>query len=192
MSTPAAQTQWTVFGPDPAWSSLPSEMQACILKPSQLCDVAIGDATSGQGFCGTPSYEQTTYCSCVNNAVACAQTTMASCANSAYSYKPYSTSVPGPSGKSADQVCASTPTCVSIVDISGSQNVVSGVTMQCGVITNITNVIKTNPVLAGLIAVLFIALLIVMSLSVDDKRIMPLPPPSDIFGGAATFKEECK
>jgi hypothetical protein len=187
-----SQNTWTAFGPDAPLSALPLAFRACLPPNSstEQCDELIGSAQDGQGFCADPNYRQMTYCACVNNSVACPEYAMASCANSAYSYKPWAWYQPGPDGApSKDQNCASAPICVNLMEVGGSQNVVSDITQQCGTITNITNVLKTNPKLAALTFLLFIILVVVMSMRTadsDDKSLKDLPPPpSSLFGDAA-------
>lgn len=170
------KTTWTKFGPDPAFTSLPEIMQGCLppSQPSQACDVIMGDAQTGTGFCASPAYEQTTYCACVNNAVACPQNSMAACANALYSYKPWAWNQ-AVGGESKNETCAKAPICVNLVEVGGSQNIVSGITQQCGTIQNITNILKTDPTLAVLLFVLIIAFIIVLSISPTDD-----PPQSEI------------
>jgi hypothetical protein len=110
---------------------------------------------------------------------------MASCANAAYAYKPYWWyQPPAPGAPTPNAACSAAPICVNLVEVGGEQNVVSGVTQQCGTITNITNVLKANPALAALTLLLFVALAVVMAIRADPARlVMPPPPPSDIFDG---------
>lgn len=186
-----SQTTWTSFGPDPPLSTLDVTAQQCLAPngASAACDAYIGSAAAGNGFCSLPTYKTTTYCACVNNAIPCPQNAMASCANAAYSYKLWQwTQTPSGGGLSHNATCATSPICVNLVEVGGNQNVVSGITQQCGTITNITNVLKTNPALAVLTFLLFITLIVVMSLHADSdggKRSTPPPPPPGMFDGPA-------
>jgi len=186
-----SQTRWTSFGPDPPPASLPAAARACLtpVASTPACDEYIGSADSGQGFCADPLYKTTTYCACVNNAISCPQFSMASCANAAYAYKPswwYAGTGPGGAGPTPNATCATSPICVNLVEVGGDQNVVTGITQQCGTITNVTNVLKTNPTLATLAFLLFVILIIVMSLPADSGRSqVPPPPPPDVFGDLA-------
>lgn len=177
-----SQNTWTIFGNDPDISTLDPKVQACLPpnEPTQDCDKTIGYAGNG-GFCDNPNYQQTTYCACVNNAVACPQFSMAACANAAYSYKPWSwyQTLPN-STASKDSECSTSPICVNLLEIGGEGNLTSNITQQCGVITNITNILKTKPTFAILLLILFIALIIIMSLSTQNDQ--NLPPPPNISG----------
>jgi hypothetical protein len=169
------RTTWSKFGPDPPITSLGSSVQNCLPpnKATAACDAVIGSAQTGNGFCANPQYAQTTYCSCVNSAVACPNFALAACANTEYSYKPWYWNQPSTTGgPSRNQYCAKAPVCVNLVEVGGSQNIVSGITQQCGTIKDITNIIKTDPTMAVLIFILFIALIIVATLHTDDD-----PPP---------------
>jgi hypothetical protein len=144
--------------------------------------VLIGNAATGYGFCGQEETAQMTYCACVNNSTACPQYSMASCANSAYAYKPWSWYQPGLAGKpSEDAKCEKTPICVNLVEVGGENNVVSGVTQQCGTFSRMVNILKASPALAVLAFLLLIAL--VVTLVTPSRRTrLPPPPPPDIFG----------
>jgi hypothetical protein len=185
-----SQTRWTTFGPDPPLSSLGVTAQQCLTPgaSSAACDKYIGSADSKNGFCALDNYKTTTYCACVNNASPCPQFSMASCANAAYAYKPHWWyEPPTPGAPTPDTKCSTAPICVNLVEVGGGQNVVSGITQQCGTIKNISNVLKTNPTLAVLTFLLFITLIVVMSLHADSggKRSTPPPPPPGLFGGPA-------
>lgn len=182
------QTRWATFGPDPSPSSLPESFLQCLYpaSPSATCDNLIGDADSGHGFCSLPEYRTTTYCACVNNSAPCPQISMASCANAAFSYKPaawYTPTGPNGSGPSKNADCATSPICINLVEVGGDQNVVSGITQQCGTITNVTNVLKTNPFLAVLTFLLVIVLIIVMTSHTESAEgslpLPDMPPPLD-------------
>ena len=183
------------FGPDAPLSNLPVEFRACLppntLSPAQQasCDTAVGSMASGIGYCSEAPYNTMTYCACVNNAIPCPMIAAAACVNSAFSYRP--SDMLAPNGQSYLD-CKGTPICVNIVEVGGSQNVVSGITQECGVIQNITNVISTNPPLAVLAIILFIMLVILLSMRSEDGgggsgrggrgRPLPPPPPPNIFG----------
>jgi hypothetical protein len=80
------------------------------------------------------------------------------------------------------KACLTRPLCINLVEVDGDQNVVSGITQECGVIQNITNVLGTNPVLATLAFVLFILLVVVVAMRTDDGGARPPPPtPYGLF-----------
>ena len=177
-------TTWTSFGPDPPIATLPDRFRTCLPpnQPSSECDLIVGNTAMGEqgtdpaslnGFCADPQYRETTYCACVNNAIPCPMIAAAACANSAFSYLP--TGMIPPSGEHY-LTCKNEPICINILEVGGSQNVVSGITQQCGIITNITNVVKANPSLAIIIFVLLIALIVVTTIKTDGKSIPPAPP----------------
>jgi hypothetical protein len=183
-----SRTRWTSFGPDPPPSALPAQAQQCLTPviSSAACDSYIGSADSGQGFCSQDAYKTTTYCACVNNATACPQFSMASCANAAFAYKPswwYQGTGPTRNGPTPNETCSKSPICVNLVEVGGGENVVSGITQQCGTITNITNVMKTNPSLAALTIILVVALVIIMSMHADpgEGSTAPPQPPPGLF-----------
>lgn len=174
-----SQTTWTKFGPDMPVTSLPPQFSQCLPpnQPTQACDAIVGSASAGNGTCADPMFMRTTYCACVNNATACPEFSMAACANSARSYKPWAWYQPTAGGASKHELCAKSPICVNLLEIGGSQNVVNNITQQCGIITNITNVLKTSPALAVLTFLLLISLIVVMSMQTDDRRDKNQPPP---------------
>lgn len=172
MSNPP-RTSWTTFGPDPPPDSLPIAAQKCLapMTSSPSCDNYIGYAASGQGFCAQDEYKRTTYCACVNNAVACPQYSMASCANAAFAYKPswwYTKTGPNGDGPSKNETCEKTPICVNLVEVGGNQNMVANVTQQCGTVTNVTNMLKANPMMSAFALILFIMLIIVLAVHTED------------------------
>lgn len=183
MSETTTPKRWVNFGPDPPISSLPSDFQNCLPpnEPTSACDGIIGSADSGYGMCSDPKYQQTTYCSCVNNQISCPQTAAASCANSSFGYRTFKYTQKF-NGVSDQDTCKNSPICVNILDVGGSQNIASNITQQCGVITNITKVLKTSPVLALITFILIVVLIILMSTntSSDDKEPL-LPPPPGLF-----------
>ena len=166
----AQPTTWTTFGPDLPPSALPLDLQACLPpnQPTEACDALVGSAALGYGYCAEPAYQRMTYCACVNNAVGCPEYAMASCANSAFSYRPWAWYQPGPAGQpSRDQMCEKAPICVDLVEVGGSQNVVSDITQQCGAVTNLSKRLGGNPALVVLALVLLITLVAVLSARVD-------------------------
>ena len=185
VSSLMGDTRWVSFGPDMPLAELPEAMRNCLTnQATQECDNIIGNADQGQGYCSDPLYKRTTYCACVNNKIGCAQYAMASCANSAYAYKPWNWYRPTPGGKSYDSECSTKPICVNIVEVEGGQNIMPNVNQQCGTITNITNVLSTNPTLAALSFILFLAFIYVMSIRTDSpsgSKRQPPPPPDDMF-----------
>ena len=148
-------TTWSSFGPDPPFSSLPAQFQACIQKPSADCDAIIGSTAEPPGFCSENAYKQTTYCACVNNALPCPLYTSTACANSANAYVSSKLSA-GLTG------CKDQNFCINVVDVGGSQNIVSGITQQCGVIQQTKNIILARPGFAALVFILIVALIIVL------------------------------
>ncbi len=183
----SSQTTFTQFGPDPPLSQLPQAFQTCLPPnaPSANCDNVVGSLATGQGYCSQPQYDQTTYCACVNNAIPCPMVAAAACANSAFAYVP--TAMQAPNGQ-AYQRCKGQPICVNIVEIGGSQNIVSGITQQCGIITNIQNIVSANPTLAILAFLLFITLIVLMSIRTGGTpRATPPPPPPGTFGDMPSF-----
>lgn len=163
-------SRWATFGPDPQFSTLPGPVQNC-LKPggaSYLCDGIIGDMDSQIGFCGESQYARTTYCSCVNNSVPCPVYSMASCSNSALAYKPWAWYQAQPGGESQDTKCGKEPICVNVVEAEGTNNLVPGLNQQCGTIENITNIAKTNPIMAAIIMILVIILVITLVIHIDS------------------------
>ena len=186
----APPNTYTEFGPDPPVATIPADFRAC-LPPAQgsaACDLIVGSSASGLGFCGDPRWRQTTYCACVNNSVGCPSFSMAACANSAHAYKPYAWyQSPQPGQLSPYETCAKSPICVNLVEVGGSQNVVSGITQQCGAITNLTRLLKANPVLAAAAFVLVIALIVVLSSDTVDSSAPAAPgaaPQGPLWTGA--------
>ena len=184
MSTPSGFTR---FGPDPPLDSLvgaDAPFKVCLgdnLSPEtrRYCDEIVG-RWGGTGYCADSKFAQTTYCACVNNLIPCPMFAAAACANAAFSYRTSRMQ----EGGVAYKECKGQPICVNIVEIGGSQNVVSGITQQCGVIQNIQNVYNTNPKLAVLTFILFIALVILMSMKADGASSSSAkrpPPPSGMF-----------
>lgn len=160
------QITFTQFGPDPPLDALPKKFRACVEKPgTAACDALVGSAASGQGYCSRPAYAQTTYCACVNNAIPCAGIAAAACVNSEFAYLP--TAMRAPDGQKYLE-CMATPICVNVFEVGGNQNVVQNIKQECGPITNITNIINTNPVLAVLVFVLVVALVVLMRTHVED------------------------
>lgn len=154
------QQGYTKFGPDPALSTLPLEFQSCLPPnpPTVDCDMNIvGSLAHGAGYCAYPAYADTTYCACVNAPITSSQCYFAPCANSAYAYM--TTKMKEQSGANCPQGIV----CINIVDVGGSQNVVTGITQQCGIITNIVNAIQANPVLASIIFVLVLVFTVLIT-----------------------------
>ena len=152
-------TTWIHFGPDPAYTSLPGDMQACIASPSAACDTTMGSAQTGGGYCASPEYAQTTYCSCVNSAISCPQVTMAACADTEHAYQPafWVQSIEG--RPSQDSVCKAANLCVNLIDVEGDQNVLSGTTQQCGTVSNVFQSLKPGEVAAiALIVAIILAI----------------------------------
>jgi hypothetical protein len=176
-------TTFTRFGPDPLLSSLPKAFQACLQgSPGPSCDALVGSLAQGSGFCAEPEYAQTTFCACVNNAIPCPTVAAAACANSAFAYAP--TDMRPPSGRTFLR-CKSQPICVDLVEVGGGQNVVSGVTQQCGAITNVRRVLSASPALAALAFFAFLTLvaLAVGAFTPTAARRPPPPPPPGLFDG---------
>ena len=181
MTATPPPTTWSVFGPDSQLVDLPAAMQACLPpgQPSQACDQLIGSAAQGYGFCADPAYRQMTYCACVNSSAGCPQRTMPQCANAASSYKPWAWYQPGPGGApSADSSCAASPVCVDIVDVGSGQNTVSGLSQQCGTLSNVTSLMKANPELAAITIVLLVALIAAALGHSNSAAPKQRPPPA--------------
>lgn len=154
----AQQTTWSSFGPDPQFNSLDPAFQSCIHTPSANCDVVVGSATSGQGFCADSRYSRTTYCACVNNSLVCPEKISPFCANSALAYMPTNNSLD----------CTNLP-CINLVEVGGSQNIVNNVTQECGTINNVTNAIRASPVTSFLFFIILIAIIAVL-ISMNNER----------------------
>jgi hypothetical protein len=191
-------TTFTQFGPDPPIATLPQAFRRC-LSPNAAsagCDGSIGSLQSGSGYCavttpdprypGTAPYAQSTYCACVNNAIPCPMVAAAACANSAFAYAP--TKMTPPDG-AAYAACKGQPICVNLIEVGGNQNVVSGITQQCGVIQNIQNIISTNPALAVLAFLLFVTLVVLLSMKTGGpgQRGVAPPPPPGMFGATPSL-----
>ena len=148
---------WNTFGPDPPLASLPPDFQACVsaAAPTAECDTIVGSAESGGGYCASPAYQQTTYCACVNNAMPCPIHVSAACANAAHAYQ---------SSKMVASLpeCEKTPVCINVVEVGGSQNVVSGIVQQCGTIEKMGNLISTSPLFAAIVFILVVSFLVVL------------------------------
>ena len=173
MSSPAIK--WSTFSTNDSRQSLPPDMNQCMNQNSKDCDDIIGSTTAGKGYCSNGQrYAQQTYCACVNNINACPQKSNAFCSG-ADAYHPWIWGQPNGKDPSPNTVCNNSPTCINNVNTTGNNNVITGITQQCGgVINNITNLIKTNPMLVGIVFVLFIALIIVL---LSDTT----PPPETQF-----------
>jgi hypothetical protein len=175
------------FGPDPPLSTLPSDFLACLTTPASLdCDNIVGKAGSGNGYCAQGAYQQTTYCACVNNVIPCPMVAAAACANSAFAYTP--TKMTPPNGE-AYLACKGQPICINLVAVGGNQNVVSGITQECGTIEKITDTIAASPSLAAIAFVLLVMLVILLSVRPEDAG--PggpgAPPPAEQSGVAPAF-----
>jgi hypothetical protein len=160
------QKTWTTFGPDAPLASLPKEFEQCLPpnKASQSCDAIVGSAVTGQGYCSQPAYQNMTYCSCVNNAVACPEFTMVSCANGDYSYKPWIWDQPQASGLSINQNCQKNPICVNVVEAGGADNVLSNVNQNCGGSTT------TAPSLLYIYIILVVMFVIIIGLVIRSTK----------------------
>jgi hypothetical protein len=164
----AAPSGFTRFGPDPHLDDLEPAFKACLndtlsAASRRNCDELVGQ-WGGSGFCSQPKYAQTTYCACVNNLIPCPMVAAAACANAAFSYRTSRMQEGGIEYKE----CKGQPICVNLVEIGGSQNVVGGITQQCGTIQNIKNLYTANPKLAVIFFILLVALIITMSMKTDD------------------------
>jgi hypothetical protein len=165
--------RWANFKANDPRQSLPAAMNDCMTNNSAACDKIMGSTTIGAGYCSTDPFKQQTYCACVNNINPCPQKSNAFCSG-ADAYHPWIWNQPNGKDPSPNTICNNTPTCINNVNTTGSNNVITGITQQCGgVINNITNLIKTNPMLVGIVFVLFIALVIVLLSDTTQ------PPPAD-------------
>jgi hypothetical protein len=143
------QNTYTQFGPDVPIEALNTDFSKCLppniltAKEQADCDKIVGSKASGSGFCSATNfgYDRMTYCACVNSAIPCPMLASAACANSANAYMP---SKMLPTG-AAFAECKDARICVNIVEVGGSQNIVSGITQECGAIQNVENIINTNP-----------------------------------------------
>ena len=177
------------FGPDVPRRALPPAFAACLPPdndPSPACDAIVGDTAHG-GYCSEAPYRTMGYCACVNNAIGCPMIAAAACANSAFAYRP--TAMQAPAGQDY-QSCKGVTICNNIANVYGSQNIVSGITQECGVITNLTNIVKTNPVFAALTFLLVVALAVLLATRPGRRagRAPPPPPPGVLgVGPGASF-----
>lgn len=182
-------TTYTEFGPDVPPAELPPDFLECLppAAPSTACDLTVGSLASGLGYCGqvdpasgeaitSPVYAQMTYCACVNNAAPCPEYTSAVCANSAFAYRPHAWYASPSQGESYDANCQNTPICVNLVEVGGDQNVVSGLTQQCGTFETLQLVIGANPALA-LVAFFLILVIAGLLLARTERPRGKLPPP---------------
>jgi hypothetical protein len=161
----------TQFGPDAPLTQLPADFRACLapyntLTPAQLeaCDVVVGNDASGNGYCAQEPYRTMTYCACVNSPITCPTVASVQCTRSQLAYAP--TSMLPPAGRQY-LACKGQNICVNQVLVGGSQNVVQGITQQCGVIQNINNMLSVSPPLAILAFVLIIVLIAVLVAPTD-------------------------
>jgi hypothetical protein len=168
-----AATSFTQFGPDDPLSSLDAQFRGCLgpdltAAERQRCDAVVGSLASGNGYCANDRYSRMSYCACVNNAIPCPMVAASACANSAFAYRP---SAMSPPDGEAYLGCKDATICVNLVEVGGSQNVVSGITQQCGVIQNVRNVIGAYPIFAVILLVLVVCLAMLLVIARDD------PPP---------------
>lgn len=184
-------TTYTEFGPDMPLSELPPAFAACLppAASSSACDQTIGSSSSGLGYCscdcsggtcppmcGGQSYAQMTYCACVNNGAPCPQLSSAPCANSAFAYRPWAWSNAAGGGPTYNEECGDSQICVNILEVGGDQNVVSGLTQQCGTFETIQIIVGTNPALAA-IALLLVLVIVGLLLARTDRPAARMPPP---------------
>lgn len=164
----AQATSFTQFGPSPFLRDLPAAFQACIPPnpPTAACDTIVGGLAEGYGYCATPQYAQTTYCACVNNAIPCPASAAAACTNAAFAYLQTRQS---PGGAQYEE-CKGVPICVNVLEVGGSQNLTSGLSQQCGTITNITRALRASPALAALAFILLIALIALAAAKSDQEE----------------------
>ena len=136
----------------------------------------VGSLASGQGYCSQAPWANMTYCACVNNAIPCPMMASSACANSAFAFKP--TNMLPPNGVSYGE-CKNASICVNVVEVGGSQNVVSNITQECGVIQNVQNLVNTSPMLAAITFILIIVLIILLAMKTEggEHALYPPPPP---------------
>jgi hypothetical protein len=159
------KTTWDTFGPDMALSELPSKFQSCLTGPaSDSCDILVGNATSGNGYCASDDYKKMTYCACVNNSNLCPQISAISCTNSEFSYKPkfWYDSVGG--SPSQNEVCKNASVCINKVSAEGDENKIKDVSQQCNVTNNLGPTKNSNASYAIVIFILVILLILVSSI----------------------------
>jgi hypothetical protein len=178
------QNTYTQFGPDAPIEALNTDFSKCLppniltVKEQADCDKIVGSKASGSGFCSATNfgYDRMTYCACVNSAIPCPMLASAACANSANAYMP---SKMLPTG-AAFAECKDARICVNIVEVGGSQNIVSGITQECGAIQNVENIINTNRALAVIVFILIIILVILIAMRPEDSAMLPPPPDFDL------------
>lgn len=180
-------TSNTSFGPDIPVASLPRDIRQCTTGESasvyqcatgnastECCDEIMGSLSSSQGWCADPLNAAQTYCACTNAPAlgANAACFFSPCANNAFAYQTRA------QRDTASHCPPGTVICSQILEIGGKDNVVSNITMQCGIITNVSNIIKASPYLAVLLFVLILTLVMVIAMRPDDAgmRAPPLPP----------------
>lgn len=55
--------------------------------------------------------------------------------------------------------------CINLVEINGAQNVTSGVTQQCGPVTNMKGGVESHPILAAAAFIIFLVLAMLLSIT---------------------------
>lgn len=179
-------TTLTSFGPDTPLDALPLSFRRClppnVLTPAQqsACDAIVGSITAGTGYCSVAPFTGMTYCGCVNNSIPCPMIAATACANSASAFQP--TAMRAPDGQ-AYLACKGRPVCVNLVEVGGSQNVVKGVTQQCGDIQNFRTFILANPALLILVILLVIMLAVLSGLG-SSVSAAKTPPPKTLTAAA--------
>jgi hypothetical protein len=144
----------------------------------------MGSIAHGSGWCFDPENASQTYCACVNAPAslgANAACFFSPCVNNAFAYAT-------PDQRSRATECPQGAViCSQLIEIGGSDNVVSNINMECGVITKVTNVIQASPYLAVLLFVLILALVMVITMKPDDSAMMGGPLPPDIAMSLSDF-----
>lgn len=179
-----AATTWARFGPDPPFSSLPADFQACVgATPGAGCDALVGSAAEGSGYCARPEYAQTTYCACANSAFPCPHVSLAACANSEYAYRP---AAMRPGGAAAAD-CAGRQICASYMPVFGSDNTVKDNTQQCGTFKRVTLALGASPGFAA--ALLLLALVFAAVVARANPTLWGLRAAAEhtVFGRAPRF-----
>lgn len=160
----------TDFGPDDPVGSLPVEFRNCVTayETTPECDVLLHDIYCAEGS----RYADQTYCACVNAPTPAAACFFAPCTNNMFAYQTRAQR----DMVAGDNCPKGAVICTQILEVGGKDNIVSGNTMQCGIITNVQNIVKASPYLTVLLLVLVMLLVMVISMKPDDSKALALPP----------------
>ena len=148
------------YGPDPLFSTLSPQIQACITSPSQSCDQTMAS------YCSTAPASNYTICSCINSPLPCPTFSNPVCANSPFSYVP-TKYAPGSSGLAT---CQQMPICVNYIETEGANNVAGHIIQNCSAQNIGENDLANYPILLGIGLLLFIILLIYIIVNFEIKN----------------------